>query len=172
VTPRPHSLPCLSTERAHLINIHRYLELYDICTFCFDDMECLDQFTKLYPALPMRHLQVVLYPKAYLFFAHQSTIIPTDQITEWRAKVASLWEQELRDVNAACSRVTGLTTLLVSLHPLYPYLQNQERVFASLEVITATPILYVEILGEVKQEPILCRAGGEVVWSIPETKAT
>ncbi|KAK4450336.1 hypothetical protein QBC34DRAFT_324511, partial [Podospora aff. communis PSN243] len=101
------------------------LELYDICTFCFDNTDTFYDFINLCPTLPIRHLQVRTYEEKMVFS----------------------WQQELAKLNAACRRVPGLASLLVTLHPTFFYvLRNPDQVLASLRVIDAPPILRAEIL--------------------------
>jgi len=71
-----------------------------------------------------------------------------------------------------CARVLSSLTWL-DLRDNYECTRKMfGKVFESLEVINVAPTMYVEVLGEVRQEPVLCRAGGEVVWSNPGIKLT
>ena len=80
-------------------------------------------------------------------------------------KMVLAWERELEEVNAACRRVPGLTSLLISLHPepVYTPFRNLEGVVESLRVVDAAPTVRVEVMGTRKVEPVLVRAEGVVV---------
>ena len=80
--------------------------------------------------------------------------------------MVSAWERELEEVNAACRRVPGLTSLLISLHPepVYTPFRNLEGVVQSLRrVVDAAPTVRVEVMGTRKVEPVLVRTEGVVV---------
>ncbi|KAK0643935.1 hypothetical protein B0T16DRAFT_191016 [Cercophora newfieldiana] len=110
-----------------------YLDLCGLCTFCFDDVKTLQEFSALYATMPIRHVQMVFY-----YCTHSNWYTWDD-------------DQDPREVDAACRRLPELQTLLLSIHmkPLYLRLATQESIVTRhwLKAITAAPTVYVEVLG-------------------------
>ncbi len=65
------------------------------------------------------------------------------------AGAVASWERKLREVNALCGRISGLTTLLLTVHPepRFGLYENEEAVLASLRVVRDVPRVDAEILG-------------------------
>jgi len=140
----------------------RYLELYDICSFCFDNPDTLNEFVDFYPVLPVQHVQIVLYASCLVYTDHEGGLISVPEYAGWALKLNVSWERKLKEVDEACKRIRGLTSLLISLHPepVYQHFKNEERIIESLKMITAAPTIYVEVLGVQgrNREPVLLRS--------------
>lgn len=126
-------------------NDARYLETFHLWTFCFDSIETLSAFTGIARNLPVRHLQVVLYPHPKLYRDNQAAEGYSSQ--RWR-KLNAAWEWELRRVDTLCKRVPELGTLLLSMHrpPRFIWIENEKAIAESLRAITAAPKLRIEFL--------------------------
>jgi hypothetical protein len=108
----------------------------------------------------------VLYASSLVYKDHDGGLISAAEHAGWALKLNTAWERKLQQVNDACRRVRGLTSLLISLHPkpVYRRFWNEEKIVESLKAITAAPTLYVEVLGGAVQgkssQPFLLRSGG------------
>jgi hypothetical protein len=138
------------------------LELCDICTFCFEDVTALDDCINICPALPFRHLQVVLYPYGWLYNITPSTSAEYEErIRVHRERLILEWKEKVDKLNAACRRVSRLTSLLITLDqgPHSSPLRHPDKVLATLEIVNAAPVVYTEILGYESRRPFLLKAG-------------
>ncbi|KAK1760030.1 hypothetical protein QBC47DRAFT_410708 [Echria macrotheca] len=135
--------------------LRMYLDLCELCTFCFDDTTTLREFTTLYAAVPLRHVQIVLYshsPSKWLGFSPPSTWVKTDEVFQpHQTRLRESWDQSLRDVGDACRQIKGLNTLLLSIHPSPVYIQlsdeNTVALIESLGLVKTAATVSAEILG-------------------------
>ncbi len=136
----------------------RYIDLLEICTFCFDNLATLREHAGLYRNVKTKHIQLVLHlPSPMIFCRHSGSQFssgPADpaeykRLGEyWREKEKE-WAGTLDGVDEACRQVQGLETLLLSVHPetVYWPLANERKVLESMErVMKGTG---VRVLGEV-----------------------
>ncbi|KAK5657952.1 hypothetical protein OQA88_2504 [Cercophora sp. LCS_1] len=143
-----------------------YLEISALSSFCFDDLNTLNEFACFYKTIPVRHLQVVLYTSRMLYYEHPDILISRAEHDNWQKKLNGSWERKLQEVSEACSRIPGLKTLLLSVHPdpVFADLVNKKAVLESLKAVTAVPTAYAEILSKrAGGGPILLRFDGDEV---------
>jgi hypothetical protein len=126
----------------------RYLELCGICTFSFDSLDTLAAFTKMYPILPVRHLQIVLYAHPLTCREYEENPFLVGVPSVVRKGIAS-WERRLEEVDRACRRIPGLASLLVSLHPesVYQGFKSEKKMIQSLKSMAAAQTLSAEVIG-------------------------
>ncbi|KAK0707289.1 hypothetical protein B0H67DRAFT_307348 [Lasiosphaeris hirsuta] len=127
----------------------RYLELVPMWTYCFDDLDTMNAFTSIAAALPIRHAQVVVYPHYQLY----------DPNFGWARHTNSEWEKKLEKVSAACERIPGLATLLLSLQPRpqYGIFVDKQAVLDSCRQLTVSCRVQAEILGRPDQDVVTNR---------------
>jgi len=158
----PHYRKCLTARH------FRYLDIAQLSTFCFDDLETLNDFTSLYKTIPVRHLQVVLYHSRMIYYEYPGWLVNRAEHESWQEELNGTWERKLQHVSRACSRVPGLQTLLLSVHgdAVFGSLANKKAAMESLQAITAAPILHAEVMTyhyPPIQGPYLLRVDGEGV---------
>ncbi|KAK3350245.1 hypothetical protein B0T25DRAFT_262645 [Lasiosphaeria hispida] len=133
VFPHDDSLVLMSTCQ------RIYLELFPMWTYCFDSLDTMNAFTSITTALPIRHVQIMVY-------AHHRLYDPT---FSWTRHTDGEWEKKLERVSAACQRIPGLASVLLSIQPQpqFAFFMNMDAVLDSCRQLTVSSRVHTEILG-------------------------
>ena len=119
----------------------------------------LNDCINICPALPFRHLQVVLYPSGWLYNIAPSTSAASDERNrEHEERLILEWKEKVDKLNSACHRVSTLTSLLITLDESYPLL-HPDKVLASLEIVDAAPVVYTKLMRYENRRRFRFRAG-------------